>query len=208
MQLSTSHTQANSTFALLVRAVIIACVSSMAIAHAASPQVGDRVEAEWKRGLWYTAKIIEINAGQYKVRYESDGIIQDVTSDRLRRNGASGSTPATSPSVTNGKVPVLTNGFPIIPGTAWKIDWGIRGGNVQVFLFCKSGRWEVVSPMLSSGAVTLMGTYKLQGHDLVTQNENGREVTSYRMAWNANVLELDSGKSRMRLHYNGTTECR
>jgi len=180
----------------------------MTIAHASTPQIGDRVEAEWKRGLWYTAKIIEINAGQYKVRYESDGIIQDLTSDKLRQIGGSGSTAGASPGPANGKVPITVNGFPVIPGTAWKIDFGIRGGNAQVFLFCKSGRWEVVSPMLSSGAVTLMGNYKLKGNDLVTENTNGREVTNYRMAWKENVLELDSGKSIMRLHYNGTTACR
>ena len=102
----------------------------------------------------------------------------------------------------------MANGFPVIPGTAWKIDWGIRGGNVQVFLFCKSGRWEVVSPMRSSGAVTLMGTYELKGNRLVTQNMNGREVTNYQMAWKDSVLELNSGKSVMRLHYNGATACK
>lgn len=208
MYLSTRSIRANSIFGLFVSAVAIACLNSMTIAHAATPKIGDRVEAEWKRGLWYTAKIIEINAGQYKVRYESDGIIQDLTSDKLRQIGGSGSTPVASPGPANGKVPITTNGFPVIPGTAWKIDFGIRGGNAQVFLFCKSGRWEVVSPMLSSGAVTLMGNYKLKGNDLVTENANGREVTNYRMAWKENVLELDSGKSMMRLHYNGTTACR
>lgn len=208
MQLSTRHIQENSIFALSVSAAIIVCVSSITIAHASSHKIGDRVEAEWKRGLWYTAKIIEVNAGQYKVRYESDGIIQDVTSDRIRQIGGSGLTPGPSLSIANGKVPVISNGFPVIPGTAWKIDWGIRGGNAPVFLFCKSGRWEVVSPMLSSGAVSLMGTYKLQENNLVTENSNGREVTNYRMNWKTSVLELDSGKSVMRLHYNGTTTCK
>lgn len=208
MQVLARYIRANSIFALSVSAVIIACTGSMTIAHASSHKIGDRVEAEWKRGLWYTAKIIEVNAGQYKVRYDSDGIIQDVTSDRLRQIGGSGLTPGTGLNAANGKVPITANGFPVIPGTAWKIDWGIRGGNAQVFLFCKSGRWEVVSPMLSSGAVTLMGTYKLNESNLVTENSNGREVTNYRMAWKASVLELDSGKSKMRLHYNGTTACK
>ncbi len=208
MQISTCHTRAKVKFALFVSAVAIGCIGALTVAHAASPQIGDRVEAEWKRGLWYTAKIIEINAGQYKVRYESDGIIQDVTSDRLRQIGGSGPVPATRPSPAEGKVPLLANGFPVIPGTAWKIDWGIRGGNVQVFLFCTSGRWEVVSPILSSGAVSLMGKYTVKGHDLVTENLQGREVTKYRMAWKESVLELDSGKSNMRLHYNGTSACK
>lgn len=189
-------------------AVFIAGICSVAIADASPHNIGDRVEAEWKHGLWYTAKIIEVNAGQYKVRYESDGVIQEVTPDRLRPVGGSGSVPGSGLNPANGKIPIMSNGFPVIPGTAWKIDWGIQGANVQAFLFCESGRWEVVSPMLTSGAVTLMGTYKLQENILVTENSNGREVTKYRMAWKEGVLDLDSGKSVMHLHYNGTTACK
>lgn len=188
--------------------IIFSASCLVTLAHASSNKVGDRVEAEWKKGLWYSAKIIEINAGQYKVRYESDGVIQSVTPDRLRQIAGSGSVPAPHQSLANAQAPVIANGLPMIAGTAWKIDWGIRGGNVQVFLFCKSGRWEVVSPMLSSGAVSLMGTYDLNGNSLVTKNLNGREVTNYRMTWKESVLELDSGKSVMRLHYNGTSACK
>lgn len=198
----------NSPLIFFVRIIIFSASCFLTLAHASSNQVGDRVEAEWKKGLWYTAKIIEVNAGQYKVRYESDGVIQSVPPDRLRPVGGSGSAPGSNVRAAQGMPPPMASGFPVIPGTAWKIDWGIRGGNVQVFLFCKSGRWEVVSPMRSSGAVTLMGTYELKGNRLVTQNMNGREVTNYQMAWKGSVFELDSGKSVMRLHYNGTTACK
>lgn len=198
----------NSPLTFFVRIIIFSASCFLTLAHASSNQVGDRVEAEWKKGLWYTAKIIEINAGQYKVRYESDGVIQSVPPDRLRPVGGSRPAPGSNVKAVQGTPPPMASGFPVIPGTAWKIDWGIRGGNVQVFLFCKSGRWEVVSPMRSSGAVTLMGTYELKGNRLVTQNMNGREVTNYQMAWKDSVLELNSGKSVMRLHYNGATACK
>lgn len=198
----------NALRALFVGTVALAVVGFSTLAHASSNQVGDRVEAEWKKGLWYTAKIIEIKNGQYKVRYESDGVIQSVPPDRIRQTAGGGSTPNTKLRPADGALPNIANGFPVIPGTAWKIDWGIRGGNVQVFLFCKSGRWEVVSPMRSSGAVSLMGTYELKGNRLVTQNLNGREVTNYQMTWKEGVLELNSGKRVMRLHYNATTACK
>ncbi len=208
MRFSTPNLPTGSRWPWIAVAVIGLLASFAAIAQTASPQVGDRVEAEWKKGQWYTAKILEINAGQYKVRYESDGVIQSVPPDRLRPVGGSGSAPGSAVGPAHGTPPPMANGFPVIPGTAWKIDWGIRGGNVQVFLFCKSGRWEVVSPMRSSGALTLMGTYALKGNRLVTKNMNGREETNYQMAWKDSVLALDSGKSVMRLHYNGTTACK
>ena len=208
MQFSEINRPAGSRLPWMASTVIFLLTSFSAIAQTPSPRVGDRVEAEWKKGLWYTAKIIEVNAGQYKVRYESDGVIQSVPPDRLRPVGGRASAPGGNVSPAQGTPPPMANGLPAIPGTAWKIDLGIRGGNVQVFLFCKSGRWEVVSPMRTSGAVTLMGTYELMGTKLVTQNMNGREVTNYQMAWKDSVLELDSGKSVMRLHYNGTTACK
>ena len=192
-----------------ISAAVLAVASFTALAQASPHKVGDRVEGEWKSGLWFTAKIIEADGGQYKVRYDSDGVIQSLPSARLRPVGG-GARPASPPrqNAADVKVPVLADGFPVIPGTAWKIDWGIRGGNVQVFLFCESGRWEVVSPMLTAGAVTLMGTYKLQGNKLTTKNSNGREVTDYRMSWKSSVLDLDSGKTVMHLHYRGTTACK
>lgn len=198
----------HSPFSFFARILVFSASCLLTLAHASPNQVGDRVEAEWKKGLWYPARIIEVNAGQYKVRYESDGVIQSVPPDRLRPVGGSGPASGSNVRPAQGTPPPMANGLPVIPGTAWKIDWGIRGGNVQVFLFCKSGRWEVVSPMRSSGAVTLMGTYELKGNRLVTQNMNGREVTNYRMAWKDSVLELNSGKSVMRLHYNGATACK
>ena len=199
------HTNSSPYF---VRIIIFIASCFMTLAHASSVQVGDRVEAEWKKGLWYSAKIIEVNAEQYKVRYESDGVIQSVTPERIRPIVGNGPAPGSNQSPANVQTPVIANGFPTIAGTAWKIDWGIRGGNVQVFLFCKSGRWEVVSPTRSSGSVSLMGTYDLNRNSLVTRNLNGGEVTNYRMTWKEKVLELDSGKSVMRLHYNGISACK
>ena len=209
MHLSIAGLRARRSLAACAGAAVLAAASFTALAQALPHKVGDRVEGEWKSGLWFTAKIIEADGGQYKVRYDSDGVIQSLPSARLRPvGGGARSAPAASQNAAAGKAPVLADGFPVIPGTAWKIDWGIRGGNVQVFLFCESGRWEVVSPMLTAGALTLMGTYKLQGNKLTTKNTNGREVTDYRMSWKSSVLDLDSGKTVMHLHYRGTTACK
>ena len=59
-------------------AAVLAVASFTALAQASPHKVGDRVEGEWKSGLWYTAKIIEVDGGQYKVRYDSDGIVQSL----------------------------------------------------------------------------------------------------------------------------------
>ncbi|MGI8639733.1 MAG: hypothetical protein ACR2MG_07240 [Pyrinomonadaceae bacterium] len=105
--------------------------------------------------------------------------------------------------------------FPVIPGTAWKIDAG-PGRNVQVFLFCKSGRWEVVSSQLlkqkdlsiEGGAVTLMGTYTVKGDTITAKMDNG-PTDNYKMRWNDSILELDDGKGTiMRLYDKVETECK
>lgn len=100
----------------------------------------------------------------------------------------------------------MAGGFPVIPGSAWRIDWGKRGANVQVFLFCKTGRWEVVSPMLLAGAVTMMGTYRVRGSNVVTKGDDG-SISNYRMTWKGDALDMNDGRTIMRPLYKGTTQC-
>lgn len=203
-----SSLRLNTLFIVLATMFFLAGSGLVAIAQTPPNKIGDRVEAEWRSGRWYTATILDIKAGKYKIRYELDGVIQSVAANKLRPIGGGKSMQAEKPGAASSKKPNMANGLPVIPGTAWKIDWGIKGGNTQVFLFCNTEKWEVVSPMLSSGAVSLMGTYKLKGNNLVTKNSKGKEKTTYRMVWKADVLELDSGKTVMRLHYNGATACK
>ena len=126
--------------------------------------------------------------------------------------GPAGAPQAVAPrAATPSKAFVLTmaGGLPTLPGTAWKIDFGIKGGNVQRFLFCRSGRWEVVSSqLLTGGAMSMMGSYTVNGPSLVTRDANGGKVTTYRMAWNGKVLELDSGKAAMKLYEPVETACK
>ena len=67
-----------SLFVLSAGLLILPSVSLVGSAQASPRKVGDRVEAEWKSGLWYTARIIAIDSWQFKVRYESNGIMQDL----------------------------------------------------------------------------------------------------------------------------------
>ncbi len=166
---------------------------------------GDQIEAEWRSGRWYKAQILELKNGQYKIRYELDGVIDSVTIDKLRPIGAT--SPANTQNNTKNLTPKMAGGFPAIPGTAWKIDYG-KGVTGYVFLFCKSARWEVISPQLLNGAVTLMGTFRVQGSNLISKDGNGGQVTTFKMAWKGDVLELNDGKVILKLHYIGETECK
>ena len=95
--------------------------------------------------------------------------------------------------------------LPSLPGTAWKIDFG-EGVTGTVFLFCKSGRWEIVPGRIGSiGAVGK--SYSVSGSTLTTVNADDGKVEKYKMTWKDNVLELNDGKVTLRLHYNGETQC-
>lgn len=98
-------------------------------------------------------------------------------------------------------------GIPAIPGTAWKMDFGIKHGNVQRILFCKSGRWEVVSSqLLNGGAVSLMGRYSVSGSTLALTGDG--KTTNYRISPNDVGLLLAGGRQDMRLYEPVPTACK
>lgn len=115
--------------------------------------------------------------------------------------------PERKPSETPVLTIPLTGGIPLLPGTAWKMDFGIRRGNVQRILFCKSGRWEVVSSqLLTGGAVSLMGRYTVSGSTLALTGDG--KTTNYRISRNDVGLSLSGGRQDMRLYDPVPTECR
>src|SRR4028118_301972 len=66
-------------------------------------------------------------------------------------------------SDTKKLVPTMAGALPSLPGTAWKIDFG-KGVTGTVFLFCKSGRWEIVPSR--AGSIGAVGkSYKVSGKD-------------------------------------------
>lgn len=113
---------------------------------------------------------------------------------------------ATPVAVAETLTPKMAGSLPLIPRSAWKIDAGGGGRNVQVYLFCQSGRWEVVSSQ--RGSLALMGTYKVQGDTIISKDGNGGAVTNYKMTWNGTALELNDGKVVLKLIYNGETKCK
>ena len=101
------------------------------------------------------------------------------------------------------KMPVA---IPSLPGTAWKIDFG-KGVTGTVFLFCKSGRWEIVPAR--AGSIGAVGrSYNVSGNILTTVNADDGMVQEWQMAEDDGVLELFDGKVTLRLHYNGETQCK
>jgi len=95
--------------------------------------------------------------------------------------------------------------LPPLPGTAWKIDYG-RGKTGDVFLFCSTGTWEIVPAYGSIGAVGR--SWRVSGATLTTVNRDDGQVQTWRMAGSDGVLVINDGRQVLRLHYNGTTQCR
>jgi hypothetical protein len=108
-------------------------------------------------------------------------------------------TPTEKPTPTTGGTPRS------LPGTAWKIDFG-KGVTGAIFLFCKSGRWEIVPAYRTIGAIGR--SYSVSGSTLTTVNADDGRVEKWKMTWKGDVLELFDGKVTLGLHYNGETQCK
>ena len=93
-----------------------------------------------------------------------------------------------------------------LDGTAWKIDFG-KGVTGTVFLFCKGGkRWEIVPAR--AGTIGAIGkSYSVSGNTLTTVNADDGMVQKWKMTWESDVLAINDGKTTLRLHYNGETQC-
>lgn len=171
----------------------------------AKRSVGDRLEAQTYAGNWLPARIVAVDGEFFTVRYDNHDSTHDETVDAVRLRTTGTAAPA---KTAEAQVPPLqmNGGIPALPGTAWKMDFGVKGGNVQRILFCRSGRFEVVSSQLLSGAVSLMGTYKVSGATLALTGD-GR-TTNYKISGSADSLLLSGGKQDMRLYEPVPTQCK
>ena len=169
-------------------------------------RVGERLEAQDYAGNWLPAQIVARDGEFFTVRFDNHDRTHDETVDavRLRAKGSVPPPPAQAPPT-----PIAMNGgeIPALPGTAWKMDFGIKGGNVQRILFCKSGRWEVVSSqLLNGGAVSLMGRYTVSGGTLALTGDG--KTTNYAISRSDVGLLLTGGRQNMRLYEPVPTACR
>lgn len=111
----------------------------------------------------------------------------------------------TRPSPTPRPAPQLAGSSRSLPGTAWKIDFG-RGVTGTVFLFCRSGRWEIVPQR--AGTIGAVGkSFAVSGSTLTTVNADDGMVQKWTMTWRGAALELFDGSVTLRLHYNGENRC-
>lgn len=172
-------------------------------------KVGDTVEAQSWAGTWRSAKVTAIEGAFYKVRFDGyDGTHDELVADeRIRKPG--GGTPAAAAPVgantTQQMTPKMAGALPSLRGTAWKIDFG-KGMTGTLFLFCKSGRWEIVPQR--AGSIGAVGrSYSVSGSTLTTVNADDGKVEKWKMSMKGGVLELFDGKVTLRLHYNGETTC-
>ena len=112
-----------------------------------------------------------------------------------------GPTPAQGPPGAGGPAPRD------LRGTAWRIE--SRGSiGVQIFLFCNSGRWEIVGSQLLNGAVSPVGTYRQSGSSLTTRNQDDGMVTNWSLSWpGGDRMDINDGRVTLRLRYNGRTSC-
>lgn len=106
--------------------------------------------------------------------------------------------------------------LPQIVGTAWKIDPKIENTNVQTYLFCKSGKWQVIPyqflkyqdiPGSEGGSVVFSGTYTVQGDTIISRMDNETAPDIYKMSWDGTRLKLNDGKGIVELYDPQPTDC-
>ena len=102
--------------------------------------------------------------------------------------------------------PPMAGALPALVGTAWTIET-TGTGNVATFLFCKNGTYEIISPELLAGAVSLIGTYKVEGSSVSLKSLDDGKVESFKMTWKSDVLELQDGETILRLRYHTAAKC-
>ena len=173
-------------------------------------KVGDVVEALNSNNSWLRARIVAIENGFYKVRFEGRDARYDESVDekRLRPAGTLEREAAEQRRRDQQRQQPTPTGGPApndLPGTAWKIDFG-KGLTGAVFLFCRSGSWSMV---LANGTIGAVGSsYDVSGSTLTTVNKDDGLTTRWRMNRAGDVLAIDDGRRTLRLHYNGETQCR
>lgn len=229
MSCSTAH----SLTALAVLTTLVNAIPTAAQSPAFRP--GDRVECDFTQTGRYESGTVapfdrldlDQSGRWYRVKLDKDKIPNSTVecmANRLRRSAApppaaTQTTPAIPSAGPAGKSPSLAEPrksppteapaaktMPrTLPGTAWKIDFG-RGVTGTIFLFCRSGRWEIVPAGGSIGAVGK--SYEVSGTTLTTVNRDDGKVERYGMTWKPDVLELNDGRTTMRLRYNGETQCK
>lgn len=133
----------------------------------------------------------------------------------LSMTGTTSNTTSAKLSNTNGgpipggvsAKPAMNGSLPNLAGTAWKQLYEKNVTVVPVFLFCKSGHWEVVRYTLAAG---MMGSWKASGNTLTLTNSTDGKSENYSMTYNAsqNLLLLNDGRVTLRLLYNGSTQCK
>jgi hypothetical protein len=104
--------------------------------------------------------------------------------------------------------------LPEIIGTSWSLMSIYGKGTEPVFLrifpeflFCKNGRWELLSLTNSQGQ---MGTYTIDGDRLTTVNDGSDNLTAnYTITWNeaGQYMELDNGELIFRMRFRAIAKC-
>ncbi len=175
-------------------------------------KVGDKIKAKDDYNLWLDAEILEVSNGKYKVHYKdySNSWDQWIPENRIQSITATSSNNANT-NTNVAKNPEMIGGIPKIAGTAWSLvniyDKGKKPGSNFIqrpYLFCKSGRWEMQTPIFQ------MGNYRVSGNKLTQISDGSDHLTeTYIITWNAaeKYMELTSSTTVIRLIYNTTTTC-
>jgi hypothetical protein len=207
MKEQTKSNWRNHLLFALVATIFLLAANSFAITQTEKCEVGDRIEAKSWVGSWLTAKIVAVDGAFHKVSFGNRDNSRNETIDqeRIRPLGRGQQEENNQNDIrnTNSKMGSAPRS---LPGTAWKIDFG-KGVTGTVFLFCKSGRWEIVPAR--AGSIGAVGkSYKVSGSTLTTVNADDGMVQKWKMTWKDDVLELNDGKVTLGLHYNGETQCK
>lgn len=157
--------------------------------EAQSFKVGDKVEA-LDNGKWYNATLLEQKENGWLVHWEGFSSTYDAivpVSLIRKKTGAANNEAAGTP-------PVLSKGFPVLPGTHWAIKSMTRKdsptkdyGVLPTMDFCKSGMWTLGRYAGTNEG----GSYTITGNRILFKYEDGSLWGNYQMTYNAATQKLE-----------------
>lgn len=121
---------------------------------------------------------------------------------------------APSPTPEGNRPPFRPDGLPDLTGTGWLMVSAHSkgspprrsGGVVAQWVFCRSGKWDVVRYQLAAGQI---GTWAVRGDVLKTRNNQDGLEGHFSMRWLADpgILELEEKSTLIHLKYKGASSC-
>ena len=180
------------TFAAIVSLVIMFAASSLVNAQT-TYKVGDRIEVQYGYNAWYSAEILEVKDGSYKVRYDDGSTNEWVKPHRMRQIGGkpttdnqnnAGNQAQNQPNENSRATYKVGNYIEVQYDNAWyrAVVIEVKDGSYKIHYdgdSSNSDQWVKPSQMRQIGGKTTTAKTTNAGDQTQTQKGGDNQALSY-----------------------------